>query len=459
MNENTDFERYLAEAFDRQGPVRPVPEVIHDDLLSRAGKSRQLPGWLASIKEPPMRISNSLAVGSPTMRVAAVMAATLLLALLVAGAGIAGSRLLASDGTIVVDPDGDGDYTTIGEAVAAAQAGDTVLVRAGTYPESVTITRSIILRGEDPEGVFIEVGNGCTADAETGAPTCPADVPVYDGFWLESVPYGLLIDDTDAQVIVVNGGAPVISGITYDTSNALDNLHVVGGSAATIRDSDFGAASLLVKERSPVTVEGNRFGALELNTGDLIARHLKPVSEIPDSMIGGPGTIRGNQANQIAFEGSALVEGNVVGPSAEDLPAIGVASGEGWIIRDNVVRDSTSAGAIVQNTNIGVDGLIAGNTITGNAHGITVGGKTHVEGNTVRDGDTGVIVDGEPGSSPTLVDNVVEGMDEVGIVIMPWAEPVLTGNRSCDNGKDIQVLGTRELTIDESNDICGMPPV
>jgi hypothetical protein len=37
---------------------------------------------------------------------------------------------------------GPGGYSTIGDAVASAQDGDTVLVRPGTYPESVTITRA-----------------------------------------------------------------------------------------------------------------------------------------------------------------------------------------------------------------------------------------------------------------------------------------------------------------------------
>ena len=42
-----------------------------------------------------MRISSHLAVGSPTARVAAIMVATLLLVLAVAGAGIAGSQLVS----------------------------------------------------------------------------------------------------------------------------------------------------------------------------------------------------------------------------------------------------------------------------------------------------------------------------------------------------------------------------
>ncbi len=45
-----------------------------------------------------MRISSTLAVGSPTARVAAILVATLLIVLSVAGAGVAGARLMAADG-------------------------------------------------------------------------------------------------------------------------------------------------------------------------------------------------------------------------------------------------------------------------------------------------------------------------------------------------------------------------
>jgi len=54
-------------------------------------------------------------------------------ALLVAGG-------LAHAGTVVVDPGGGGDYTTIGAAVTGAGSGDTIQVNAGTYTEQVALT-------------------------------------------------------------------------------------------------------------------------------------------------------------------------------------------------------------------------------------------------------------------------------------------------------------------------------
>ena len=52
MNDDKAFERDVIEAFDREGAGRPVPDAIHDDLLTYADRTRQRPGWLASLKEP-----------------------------------------------------------------------------------------------------------------------------------------------------------------------------------------------------------------------------------------------------------------------------------------------------------------------------------------------------------------------------------------------------------------------
>ena len=64
-----------------------------------------------------MRTDSRLSVGSPTARAMAIMVATLLAAVMIVGAGIAGSRLLAADAIITVAQDGSGDHASIGEAV------------------------------------------------------------------------------------------------------------------------------------------------------------------------------------------------------------------------------------------------------------------------------------------------------------------------------------------------------
>lgn len=98
MNERIDFERIVAGHIAGEG-VAPPDDAFFDELLLRADRAGQRPRWLALIKEPPMRTSSHLAVGSPLVRIAAIVVATLLLAVLTLGAGIAGQRLLAADET------------------------------------------------------------------------------------------------------------------------------------------------------------------------------------------------------------------------------------------------------------------------------------------------------------------------------------------------------------------------
>jgi len=57
--------------------------------------------------------------------------------------------------TIIV-PD---DYPTIQEAINAANPGDTIFVRAGTYYENVVVNKSVLLVGENKELTLID-GDG-----------------------------------------------------------------------------------------------------------------------------------------------------------------------------------------------------------------------------------------------------------------------------------------------------------
>lgn len=54
---------------------------------------------------------------------------------------------VTAQNTIYVKQDGSGDYTTITTAVGQASAGDIIYVEAGIYDETVTITKSLELRG------------------------------------------------------------------------------------------------------------------------------------------------------------------------------------------------------------------------------------------------------------------------------------------------------------------------
>ena len=465
MNDNTSFERYVAQAFDREGQGRPVPGAIHDDLISRAGRQRQWPTWLASIKEPPMRLDNHTAVGSPTVRVVAVLATTVLLTLLLAAAGIAGQRLFAASADYTVDAAGNGDFTTIAEAVAVAQDGESILVRNGTYTESLTITNDISLVGESRDGVIVEFGAGCRFEGDSefwweNERICDPDVMQLEGteFWPKA-PYALHLEDSDASVsdltfrhlfsgygIYVRGGAPMIERVTYadngaDSPNGANNIMLRRGTSATVKDSDLGMGSVGSEEASPVTVEGNTLGAV--------------LTVAPrDEASGGPGYIRNNtMRGMIWADGLHVIEGNEIDLTDDEFESAGIfvgLVGDGWVVRDNTVLNSKGLAAIDIAPGVGV-GEIVGNTLEGNKLGISVQNNTRVEGNTVIDGTTGIRV---AGSEPEVIGNTVEGMERVGFDI-GFGAPTLSDNVGCGSATDLLISqGADDAVIDESNEFC-----
>ena len=455
MNEQTEFERLVADQLASVGTGTP-PESAITETIARARGTRRLPGWLALIKEPPMRTNSHLAVGSPTVRIMAIMAVTMLLALALAAAGAGAQRLLAADRPIVVAQDGSGDHTTIAEAVAAAVDGDEILVRPGRYAESIVIDKDVHLYGEDRDRVVIEYGRGCTSvdDIFATPPACPDGTPMWEGPATYPVPYGIILDGTAAEVsdltfepevnsvgIVARGGSPLIHHVTM-----LDGGFVAhDGSMAVISESDLSDSWVFFEEQSPATIERSSFYAIVANSNNTYPN-------------GGPSFITDNRTHGIMFGGSAVIERNIVtAPEGEVTTdsqygqGIDVQSGDGWSIAENTVSGFSDAAAI--NVVTRSTGAISDNTLEGNRVGIFLGlGKSEVRGNTIRGGETGItIVTGEA----ELTDNVIENNSGRGISIGGTATPSLGSNRSCGNGTDLWVGELADPSIDDSNEFCG----
>lgn len=69
--------------------------------------------------------------------------------------------------TLYVGGDGPGNYTTIQGAIDDAESGDTVFVFSGTYYETLSITKSINLIGEDENSTIIDSDyDGCSIDIQ-----------------------------------------------------------------------------------------------------------------------------------------------------------------------------------------------------------------------------------------------------------------------------------------------------
>jgi len=437
MTERQAFERFVADNVSDATGGMPLPDSYYDEMYLQASQSGQLPRWLAVIKEPPMRVSSSLAVGSPTARFVAIMVATLLLAIMVAGAGIAGSRLLAADGAIVVDQSGGGDFTTIAEAVDMAQDGDTILVRPGTYDEAVVITRDITLAGDGTREDIVISSNG--------------DDPL------------LSITDSDADVsnltllgnrseVSVNGGAPTLHdlafrlvgepctdlvGCGFDPASEGVSLNLTDTSARIVGNTFVGKGKLSVLAGSIPYIDGNTLsGGMKIVLEEAGAEGI-----IRDNTIHGLDSFGIN----LASAGKYLIEGNTI----IDAPTSGI-----WnqgINSDPLIRDNKISGSEI-GIRMGFDTpTITGNQLVGNGTAIQADGSDAlIDGNSIRDGKAGIVITGM--GSPTVTGNDIEVTGR-GIDLGPGSSAVVSGNTVCGAEASIYVDANADAAA-TNNETC-----
>ena len=213
MTRPQDFREQLPELLDEYAPKRAP-----GDLFARFAESMedapQRPGW--ATRERWFPVDSSVRLGQ-ARRVAIMVGALLLLALALAAAFVAGSRLVAEAETIIVAADGSGDVTSLGEGVAMARDGDRILVRPGTYVEVVTITQDLRIEGDGAiESIVVRATDDGPAKAAGALASRPVAAPRY----------AILVHETDTthsrltftgrhKAVVGGGGAPTLSGNPY----------------------------------------------------------------------------------------------------------------------------------------------------------------------------------------------------------------------------------------------------
>jgi len=456
MNDDVRLGRRFEYGLHELAPTR-APDRLRTQVKTETSRVRPRPRWLAIIKEPPMRTNSHLAVGSPAMRVAVTMAATLLAAVMLVGATFAGSQILAADGTIVVDQSGGGDFTTITAAVADAEDGDEVLVRPGTYTEAVVIDKDITVRGDGP-----------VEDIVVMAPEDGPEAMTHSDVTGE--PYAVLLSESSGGLsgltfrgepssVIVSGGSPTVEGNVFDdvawpfpergttqdggsiTVNAGSTAHIVGNVLV-----DGGTISVF-GEASPV-IESNR-----LQDGPHI--YLREVGA--DTIVRGNEIIGAlDRGIAVSSPGAFLIEDNRI----SDTPVLGIRVGRnsGATGFEPVVRNNTIEGA-----NIGIEVRrgaaphIEGNTLSGNRDGInaTNASGTYLN-NVITGNDRGLVLSDE---SPIIDGNTIRD-NEVGLFAFgSETTPVMTGNTICDNETNVTLGDTvPPLEYDDSNEICEDTP-
>ena len=457
MNDDRNFDRDVASVFAETAPSRSPDDLLENVFLT-TGSMRPRPRWLARIKEPPMRYSDSVAVGSPTARVVAVMVATLLITLMLAGAGIAGSRLLAADGAIVVDQSGNGDFTTISAAVEAAVAGDTILVRPGTYEESVAIDKDIEILGD-------------ASDSSTVIVRIAADGPRVDGGGERGdARYAFALRDSDAVVgnlsierpetigvhvgIRVDGGEPTLHDIAAFAEGPLYFPFVVlSGAGGVVRDST-SDGSIEAGEGATTLLEGNRLIGDPSRHSGLDPERPGAGIETGDGEVGAINIgIKGNTLNYVWVNpfASAAIEGNeIVGLTAPtDLSGSPPAGSHSCGLYMTFLTETTVRDNLIHDHSIGA---------------CANGGTSTLTGNRILNNVVGVLASdfGPPDADPVDAEgnadvdaNEVSG-NGVGLVFDATSRGSITNNELCGNGSDLDIADGAAV-VSEANEVCESP--
>ena len=121
----------------------------------------------------------------------------------------------------VVDANGGAAFSTLSGAVAAAPAGSVIRIRPGTFPETVTITKDLVLVGIDSE-------QGAVIDGERRRPLLRVESAVICRFENLSLRNGV---GDDGAAVFLQGGAVV----DFINCSFHDNLARGDGGAVLVR--------------------------------------------------------------------------------------------------------------------------------------------------------------------------------------------------------------------------------
>src|SRR4051794_12526963 len=146
------LERLLSDA-----PTLRAPDGLRADIATASARKRRRPAWLAYLKEPPMRFRSRVVVGSPTIRVAAIVVAVAAL-LTLGGVALAASSLLRSQ-TLPGDPPYLTKFCDLAslDEVRSILGDDAATVAHGLGRSNHTGLQSCVWRSEVPHERFLGV--------------------------------------------------------------------------------------------------------------------------------------------------------------------------------------------------------------------------------------------------------------------------------------------------------------
>ncbi len=356
---------------------------------------------------------------------------------------LAGLAQTALATTLCVNPGGTkGCFATIGAAVAAASANDTINVAAGTYKEDVVIGKSLSLIGANRSNTVIDATGLANGIYVNGLDNPGLSKVVVTGFTVKNANFeGILV--TNAAFVTVWGNqitnndqslepsVPACPGIPdFETGEAFDcgeGIHLSGVDHSTVADNVVAnnAGGILLSDDTGQThdnlVTGNLSKDNPFDCGIVMASHAPgPGSTAPHLGVV-HNTIADNESTHNGFQVPGAGAG--VGIFA-DGSGIGLVSGNRVI--HNKLRNNGLPGVAFHShvgPNFGLppddlnDNIIIGNEISGNGQDLF---------DTATPGPTGINISSGGGGTPitgtVISQNVIK--DEEDDIVSNTPAPV-----------------------------------
>jgi hypothetical protein len=322
-------------------------------------------------------------------------------------------------------------FTTIQSAVNAATSGDVIRVCAGTYPEQVTITKSLTLRADN--GVIVIPSDMAQNSIGASGGDSIAAVFVVQGVQ-DVVLDGFIVDGSNNGL---TGCSPRLIGIDYENASG----HIRHNA---VRHMSLGSADLGCQSGNGIEVETGSGSASDVTIND---------NSIWDYQKNG---ITGNeQGTQLTVDGN-VVSG--IGPTPNIAQnGIQIGFGAAGKVTNNTVSDniysvcSSAASCPTNATGILVfqsDGVaVRNNSLATNQIGVFIGGQNSVVASNTISNSIALIGVALVGNDDSAVRNTLAHADQAAIYIQGNGNRV-TGNNITDAAIGVlKISGSTGSTI------------